>query len=37
MTEIKKIKVGVIGCGQVAQIEWLPYMHELDEYESTAL
>ena len=26
------LNVGVIGCGAVVQIEWLPYLHELDEY-----
>lgn len=34
---MQKLKVGVIGCGQVAQIIWLPYVHELDEYEIVAL
>lgn len=33
----KILKVGVIGCGQVAQIAWLPYLHELDEYQIIAL
>ncbi len=31
------IKVGVVGCGGIAQIEWLPYLHELDDYEVVAL
>ena len=31
------LKVGVIGCGAVVQIEWLPYLHELDEYCITAI
>jgi predicted dehydrogenase len=31
------LKVGVIGCGAVAQIEWLPYLHELDEYCVTGI
>ncbi len=31
------LKVGVIGCGAVVQIEWLPYLHELDEFEITAV
>ena len=31
------LNVGVVGCGAVAQIEWLPYLHELDEYRITAI
>ena len=31
------LNVGVIGCGAVAQIEWLPYLHELDTYCVTAI
>ncbi len=34
---MRRLKVGVIGCGQVAQIAWLPYIHELDEYDLVAL
>ena len=34
---MRKLKVGVIGCGQVAQIVWLPYIHELDEYDIVAI
>ncbi|MRM88129.1 gfo/Idh/MocA family oxidoreductase [Faecalicatena contorta] len=34
--KMRKLKVGVIGCGQVAQIVWLPYVHELDEYDIIA-
>ena len=26
---MKTIKTGVIGCGLIAQMEWLPYLHEL--------
>lgn len=37
MSYTKALKVAVIGCGQVAQIEWLPYLHELDEYKVVAL
>ena len=33
-----KIKVGVIGCGAIAQIQHLPHLKELrDEFEITAL
>ena len=35
--KMRKLKVGVIGCGQVAQIVWLPYIHELDEYDIVAI
>jgi predicted dehydrogenase len=31
------LNVGIIGCGAVAQIEWLPYLQELDEYRVTAI
>lgn len=33
----KRLRVGVIGCGAIAQIEWLPYLQELDCYEITAI
>lgn len=29
MTEQKEIRVGVLGCGQIAQIMHLPYLHDL--------
>ena len=34
---MKTIKTGVIGCGLIAQMEWLPYLHELEEYEVVAV
>lgn len=33
----KTIKVGVIGCGQIAQIEHLPYLQESQDFELYAL
>ena len=27
-----RLRVGVIGCGTIAQIMWLPYLRELDDY-----
>ncbi len=33
----KKINVGVVGCGQIAQIAHLPYIEELPQFELTAL
>ncbi len=37
MGKDKTLNVGVIGCGAVVQIEWLPYLQELDEYSITAI
>ena len=37
MKDSSALKVGVIGLGAVVQIEWLPYLHELDEYRITAV
>src|SRR5207248_744796 len=35
---MKRLRVGVIGCGGVAQIMWLPNLRELDDqFELTAL
>ena len=34
---MRRVKVGIIGCGQVAQIVWLPYIHELDEFKIIAV
>lgn len=31
------LKVGVVGCGQIAQIMHLPYLHDLKEYKIEAL
>lgn len=33
----KTIKVGVIGCGQIAQIEHLPYLQESEDFEIYSL
>ena len=33
----KTIKVGVIGCGQIAQIEHLPYLQESENFEIYSL
>jgi predicted dehydrogenase len=33
----KKLKVGVVGCGQIAQISHLPYLRELPQFEIGAL
>ncbi|MBT9776872.1 hypothetical protein GPL15_10185 [Clostridium sp. MCC353] len=33
----KKLHAGVIGCGFIAQTQWLYYLHELDEFEMAAL
>ena len=33
----KTIKIGVIGCGEIAQIMHLPYLAELDEFELWSL
>jgi predicted dehydrogenase len=33
----KKLKVGVIGCGEIAQISHLPYLQELNNFEISAL
>lgn len=35
--EKKTLRVGVVGLGQIAQMEWLPYLHELGEYTLCAL
>jgi predicted dehydrogenase len=36
--QLKTLKVGIIGCGSIAQIMHLPYLHELrDRFEVTAL
>lgn len=32
-----KLRVGVIGCGFIAQTQWLHYIHELKQYEMAAL
>lgn len=32
-----KIKVGVVGCGEIAQISHLPYLQELQNFEVSAL
>ena len=32
-----KLRVGVIGCGQIAQIMHLPYLMELPQYELGAI
>jgi predicted dehydrogenase len=34
---VKKINVGVVGCGQIAQIMHLPYLKELPQFELAAL
>ena len=34
---MKKLRVGIVGCGQIAQIMHLPYLTELPQYEITAL
>jgi len=34
---MKKITVGVVGCGQIAQIAHLPYLQELPQFEIGAL
>ena len=34
---MKKLKTGVIGCGLIAQTEWLHYLHELEQYDVVAL
>lgn len=34
---MKKLKAGVIGCGFIAQAQWLHYIHELEQYEMAAL
>lgn len=31
------LKVGVVGCGQIAQIMHLPYLHDLEQYHIQAL
>ena len=33
----KILKVGVVGCGQIAQIMHLPYLHDLEQYKIEAL
>ena len=33
----RKLKVGVVGCGQIAQIAHLPYLQELPQFEIGAL
>lgn len=33
----RKIKVGILGCGQIVQIMHLPYLHDLDGFEVYAL
>jgi predicted dehydrogenase len=33
----RPIRIGVIGCGEIAQIMHLPYLHELPEFEIAAL
>ena len=35
--EKKTLRIGVVGLGQIAQMEWLPYLHELGEYTLCAL
>lgn len=37
MYKKKRLRVGVIGCGQIAQVAWFPYIHELDEFEVVSL
>jgi len=38
MTQTQRVKVGVIGCGMVAQVMHLPYLRELDDqFEIAAL
>ena len=34
---MKKVRKGVIGCGAIAQIEHLPYLRELDQFELHSL
>jgi predicted dehydrogenase len=34
---MKQLKVGVVGCGQIAQIMHLPYLNELPQYEIAAV
>ena len=34
---MSRLRVGVIGCGLIAQVMHLPYLRELDEYEIAAL
>jgi len=33
----KKMKVGVVGCGQIAQISHIPYLQELPHYQISAI
>jgi len=33
----KKLKVGVVGCGQIAQISHIPYLQELPHYQISAI
>jgi predicted dehydrogenase len=33
----KKLRVGIVGCGQIAQIAHLPYLQELPQFEIEAL
>lgn len=33
----KQLKIGVVGCGQIAQIAHLPYLQELPQFEISAL
>ena len=38
MSETKRLRIGVIGCGTVSQIMHLPYLHSLPElYEVVAI
>jgi predicted dehydrogenase len=34
---VEKLRVGVVGCGQIAQIMHLPYLRELPQFELTAI
>ena len=34
---MEKLRVGIIGCGQIAQIMHLPYLMELPQYEIAAI
>ena len=34
---MKKLRVGIVGCGQIAQIMHLPYLKELQQYEIAAV
>ncbi len=33
----KKLKVGIVGCGQIAQISHMPYLQELSGYQISAI